>query len=783
MPPELENLLKQVQIEGTLNAKDFVSSIFFTDDSDYVKEFRNDFKNKFVQPLSRELKNVKPEDIKKILDPFGISKSSEGLAEDFKKYRENLKKLLNIDLPEDKNQTPKEKLKDTSVSTALPDKVQDVRPQDIDEQKTFGPKEILIALNDETKLFFLQVFDKIDEFDALHREKSRREYKYYDETLKNQEALIALSEGSGLLGTLAKLLAVGGVAALLVSTFWDSHIQPWLEEKFPNINWNFFDKFEGLVEGIGKFFTLGATGAGGFLLKIQGKVFESIADVLDNSIGSVLKAVLGESAQGGAGALLSGSAKVLSGSFFARIGANLFKGLGAVALKGIPYIGALISLGFAIDRFNKGDYVGGTIDLVGGLVNLIPSAGIPLSLGLAALNTFLDMKYGGTGDTPKENNNKLNFFGDIAKGIYGFLIKVPIIGGMVKGITNFYKFLYNLSAGDMAGTKAALEGMTAFPLLGALPSILLALLDVTSPTVDGGSKMSLPNFLDAFKQRVGKTVLGWFSWLPTSWQKSIAEFMGVPFEGTGDDEFSASNPEVHKKNMDTLKDTNVNQENIDIVLKNRNAALEEYKETMRKKDENDSIVGKYITGKYETYEKMANNLADEVQVLNEKILEYKKENKNFTDEDFKKGVIDSFNSMIKEIEQREKTNGETETVKVEDFYKPASGKSTLIYDQDTGKRYQTASNDDVFALRPDGVFDKALKEIQMVAFDINKNIKNLNESITSTQKQTSPSVFNVNNSSGSGYTGKEYLMENERDAIFNDRVKWLVYSQNIRATT
>jgi hypothetical protein len=783
MPPELENLLRQVQVEGTLNAKDFVSSIFFAEDSDYIKEFRNDFKNKFVQPLSRQLRNVKPEDLKKILDPFGISDSAEDLAEDFKKYRDKIKQFLDIDLPEVDDQTPKEKLKDTNLSAAIPDKVQETN---IGEQKTFGPKITAIEFSDGALEFLHSLGAAIaKQVREGSTENWRMVHDFKNKHLENQEKLISLSEGTGILGTLAKVLAIGGVGALLLSTFWESHIKPWLEETF-DINLDFFNKLEGFVEGIGKFFTMGAVGAGGLILKIQGKVFSSIADVLDNSIGAVLKTILGESAGSGAGKIISGGAKVFSGSFFARIAGNLFKGLSIVALKSIPIIGGLISLGFAIDRFGKGDYIGGVIDLVGGLADLLyftPLAplGLAISLGAAGLNAFLDLKYGGTGDRAAENKAKAGFFGNIASGVFNFLKKIPIIGGMIDGVAGLWNLLYSLAGGDQAGVRSALEQMSNFPLLGTLPSILLAFLDVTdsSYTGEAGNRLSLPNFLQAFKKRVGQTVLRWFSWLPTSWQKSIADFMGVPFNGEEENDTSvASNPQTHKKTIDNLKKTDVNQENIEIALKNRDMAIKDYEETVRKRDEQDGVFGKYITGKYEIYEKMANNLADEIQILNQKIMEYQKENAPYSEDDNNKQIKQKLDQMRDDLRNSQENSDQINSVKVEDFYKPASGKSTLIFDQDSQTKFQTSPNDDVLAMKPNGIFDKSLKDLKLAINEMNKNMvligKGLNEN-----KNINTSSVNISNAT---QNTKEYLFENTRDPIFADRTNWWNLSQRTRST-
>lgn len=792
MPPELENLLKQVQIEGTLNAKDFVSSIFFTEDSDYVRDFRNDFKNKFIQPLSRQLKNFKPEDVRKIIDPFGISKDADDLAEDFKKYRKKIKEFLDMDFPEmdeedsreNFKENLKQKLKNSSVNDAL---TESFKREEIEEQQSFGPKINMITFDDATKDFFKFLFKEMSGYDYKANEEWRKKQTEFSQKyLANQEQLIALSEGTGILGTLAKVLAIGGVGALLLSTFWESHIKPWLEETF-DINLDFFDKFEGFIEAIGKFFTLGATGAGGLLLKIQGKVFTSIADVLDNSIGSVLKFIFGEAGGGTAGKIVAGGASLFSGSFFARLAGNLFKGLSIVALKSIPVIGGLISLGFAYDRFQKGDNVGAVIDLVGGLADILyftPLAplGLAISLGAAGLNAFLDLKYGGTGDRAAESKAKLGFFGDIATSIYKTLIKIPVIGGMIEGVTGLWNLLYSLAGGDTGGAKNALEQMTKFPLLGVLPSILLAFLDITDSPVEQGNQMNLPNFLQSFKKRVGQTVLSWFSWLPTSWQKSIADFMGVPFDGQYNEDQELSSPQSQQNRMTQLKETDVNEENIDIVKKNRDTAMKDFQDALLKKQESDSVSGRYLTNKYETYDKMASNLAEEVNLLNEKIKQYETSQPDY----IKKELDDVKNSVQENLEEMKKLrNQETEkneSVKVDDFYRPASGKSALIFDQNTNTQFQTAPDDDVLAMKPNGIFDKALKEIKMIASDINNNINKLNEVLILGNKQQIPApIVNVAQS-GNGYTGKEYLMDSERDPIFNARVNWWGQAKKVRAT-
>jgi len=784
MPPELENLLRQVQIDGTLSAKDFVTGLFFSEDSDYIKDFRNEFKNRFLEPFSRQLRNLKREDIKKIFDPLGVSDIPDDLTEDFKKYHKKIKDFLKLDLPEINEDSNKDKLKDTNISATVPERTRDLEPTtNIEEQGTFGPKQILVNLNDESKGFFVDLIKNMSYGWTKEEEASNKQMRdYYKKFIENQEEMIALSEGTGILGTLAKVLAIGGVGALLVSTFWESHIKPWMEETF-DINLDFFDKFEGIVEGIGKFFTLGATGAAGFALKLQGQVLTSLADVLDNSITSVLKAVLGEGAESGGAKILSGGAKLFSGSFFARIAGNLFKGASVVALKGIPVIGALISFGFAIDRFQKSDYVGGVIDLVGGLVNLIPGpVGIALSLGVAGLNMFLDMKYGGTGDREKESKAKLGALGDMAKGLYGFLIKIPVIGGMIEGVTGLWNLLYSLAGGDTNGAKKALQQMTNFPLLGALPSILLAFLDVTGSPTEQGQPMNLPNFLQAFKKRVGQTVLSWFSWLPTSWQKSIAEFMGVPFDGTDE---PVNTEQMRKSSLDKMRslpeDAKYTEQGAQKLQTIREDTQESYNKALKEMQDNDTFYGKFLSDRYAQSEEQVKYLSEQLVAINERTQKYHELNPEYVKKELD-GIKTSVQNNLEEMRMlREKDKEKEETVKVDDFYKPASGRPTLIFDQQNKTKFETAPNDDVFAMKPGGFFDTTFKEIKNIIMDVNKNVVYLNDTIHKLKPSQSNNITNISGG-GESNENKDYMLDLSRDPVFNSRVNWWNLSERIKAT-
>jgi hypothetical protein len=54
--------------------KDFVAKLFFSQDQDssYLNNLRSDFKTKFLEPLTAEIRKIRPKDIKKIFDPLGL---------------------------------------------------------------------------------------------------------------------------------------------------------------------------------------------------------------------------------------------------------------------------------------------------------------------------------------------------------------------------------------------------------------------------------------------------------------------------------------------------------------------------------------------------------------------------------------------------------------------------------------------------------------------------------------------------------------------------------------
>jgi len=113
-----------------------------------------------------------------------------------------------------------------------------------------------------------------------------------------------------------------------------------------------------------------------------------------NTIGSVFKSgkLLGD-------LHLGGTVTEIAGRFFKRglmkiAGRTVVTFLGKV-LKKVPGFGALIGLGFAIDRFSKGDIQGGLIDLASGIASTIPGLGTAASIALDIMNAQADLASGG----------------------------------------------------------------------------------------------------------------------------------------------------------------------------------------------------------------------------------------------------------------------------------------------------------------------------------------------------------------------------------------------------
>lgn len=170
-------------------------------------------------------------------------------------------------------------------------------------------------------------------------------------------------------------------------------------------------KGDGLIGGMAKFLAIGGllgfmlTGKSEFLMDMV-KSFKGIK-VFADFFGTISKVGIGVSkiigVLGGAEKLAKSAegavktSKMFSGafksigsafSFMGKVGKGLGVGgkvlgkLGLKALKMIPGVGAILGLVFGIQRFSKGDVVGGLGEIASGLVGLIPGVGTVISMAI-----------------------------------------------------------------------------------------------------------------------------------------------------------------------------------------------------------------------------------------------------------------------------------------------------------------------------------------------------------------------------------------------------------------
>jgi hypothetical protein len=716
--------------------------------------------------------------------------------EDVRKRQEKLQQLEDERM--ERETTAAEEAKKSSLLTAVPDNIKNAKPQEekVDdkkkdglfsrlnegykqftdtfknakkqqedgEQKNLGEKTNRVSFNPEgikilkTLLIPLYTGLNVGALDGKLKELIERQ----------KEIIVNTKPKNGLLDMLGKLLLVGGVAATLVGLFWPK-IKDWLEKKM-GVNLDFLEKFRGIVEGIGKFFTMGGlkiTFGGAF--KVIGGVIKSFGELIETGLTVAFKSIFSGGAAVGEAA--GGIAKAGTGfkGLLPKIAAGLFKGLGATVLKGIPVIGGLISLGFAISRFKSGDWVGGVIDLVGGIANfleLIPGLGLipmAISLGATALNTFLDFKAGGEKNS---QSKKLGAIGGLFLGFWNLLKKIPVIGTVLTFAEGTGQFFTSLITGNMSGVKDGLSKMAEMPFVGLTVWPLLALLD--SAKTDSQGKINgfdLSSFWKNFKMRVGKTILSWFSWLPKSWQKGIADLMGVPFEGGNEkegDEGAGTSQAEKKLASDKAKLADFNlahgekggdakeRAELENAVKQGQGQVDGAKTSGQLEDEKyKKLKVEYESQKteFEKYDKESGNNAPEERMDKQEAMLKSK-----------KALIDyekNKKSTLTAIPQNAPNNNQS--------YQPAPVEPQVSTTPENGiTKMNSALNDNL------------MKTFSMLSDRLATSVGDTSQgpTIINNTTQSAPSHDNT----------KEYLFKPVRDVNYDKRMSWWGNSMNYRAT-
>jgi hypothetical protein len=723
---------------------------------DYLQNLKKEFKDKYVTPTFNKAKdyyskvekkiedtNGKKEIIDQYSDPLGIIE----LREDYKKKTEEILKKnldsLNLNL-NDKPQISN--LSNSNISSVISNKP----VNQFTEQQTLTQKTPEISLTDETIKQLGGVLSGINEQNLK---------RFGRTTVKGEES----SSGDGLLGTLASLLIAGGIGAMLISSFWDKHIKPWLEERV-GIKLDVFDRFEGIVEGIGKFFTMGGLKiAGGWFFNLVGKAFTTFGDLLEGGLKAIFKLGFGDDVVKAGATAAPAAWKTL----IPKIAGGLFRGMGAVAFKTIPIIGSLISFYYAWDRFEKGDTIAGIIDLVGGISNLLvftPLAplALPLSIGASALNAFLDYKAGRGATMEEKQNIKMDYLKDLGFKIYDFIKETPLIGGVISSLEGFVQWSIGIIGGNTGEVKQGLSKMTKFPLFGALPSIMLSLLEASTNNKNEFVGLDVNKFINNLKKDMLKTILGWFpSWFGV--RQAIADFMGVELDGSDkeEDPFAITQTQLNLKNLSNQSKT---------VFKNETeyTPVQKNNEEIQKLKKERDIIQKQLEDSIKQYtnkNRISNDGTENMPQI--PVHEQMELNKKLQDR------LKYLDEQMRVIEEYDKQNSTPNKKQQSDFSFKSLMTSTegnsILFDKNTNTANILHPDDNVLAYKTGGVFDTALKELTLLVQSINKGIYKIPESLENNKSKPS-NVSVVNNSGGSNGNMLDVILSGTRpDSIYNFR--------------
>lgn len=764
-----------------IDSKEFLNLILTSDETgvDYLQNLKKEFKESYVNPVFKKVTDhykkidnvISDEESKKkvlsnIHDPMGVIGLNREYSEKARKILDKQLKDLNLNSVSG-NEKQNTALNNSTVSSVVdPNKFSNK----FQEQQTLTEKNPLISLSDESinKLGLV--------LNGLNVENLKRYGKPIKEKEESQEG------GGGLLSTIGSLLLAGGVGAMLLSVFWSSHIKPWLEEKV-GIKLDIFDKFEGIVEGIGKFFTVGGLQlTSGWLFTLVGKAFTSFGDLLEGGLKAIFKLGFGDD-------VIKEGAKAAPSAFktlLPKIAGGLFKGAGLVAMKGIPIIGSLISFYFAYDRFNKGDTIGGFIDLLNGVSSLVPVVGLPLSIGLSALNAFLDYKAAGVGTTDQQQAGKLSIIGDLASGFYNFVKEIPIIGGVISSIEGFAQFAYSIATGNTGGVKDGLQKMSNFPLLGIFPSIMLSLMNASTNDKNEFTGLDVNKFVSNLKKDTLKTVLGWFpTWFGI--RNKIANYMGIQLDGSDtEDPFAlgeyyddankvigkSSGVKTEAEKLKKETDLTVLTDEFEKTKNELSSTLEKYNKStvpeFKQKSEGLLANSKFLTdftawiggGGKQYYENEAITVKMDAEAEYIKQLQEKLE--------ILQQQIDKNDSVLPQVVNKP-SEVERQDFSFKNLMTSTKGNS-ILYDKNTNTQNVLHPDDNVLTYKTDGVFDMALKELTLLAQSINKGIYKIPESLEK-NKSNASNVSVVNGSGGSSNNNMlDVILSGTRpDSIYNFR--------------
>jgi len=801
---DILEVLSKLEFNGTVDAKTFINQIFFENDQTHLNDLRKSFKTKFLDKFEKQLSSITTKDIDNIFDPLGLSKSVRNIDEikkDLQEYKSKLKKTLKKankdldDLESSKTDNPNDK---PTTPQARSPQVEPPAPTDnsIGEQRTLGEDITTVEFSPKTSAYIDDLFDTYVNKVIDKSDKTNELLENYN---NNNNVLIDRRKGEdgsfimNLLGVAGALLATG-IGISLLAANWEDHVKPWLEDFFEKKGaFDFLDKYKGIGESVGKFFTMGGLNVGGVLFKSLGNLLEFTLNIFTKSgpglassvasdmtllvpkivratsgmIGSVLKYTLGSFFEGGLGAkaAVSGAEGGFK-SLLPKIAGGLFRGMGSVALRGVPIVGTLLSFYFALDRYEKGDYIGALIDVVSGLGDLLyftPLAplALPISLGAAVLNSILD--YNATGKTPEEKQqSKIDFLGGIATGTYNLIKRIPFIGALIRGSEGYMKFgMAMASDGNAGDVISGLKMMEDSPF-SIFPAIFLPFYEAAVSTdALGNKKIKFGNLYVA----LGKKIL---SGMP-DWLKSIvAPFFGI--DSPLDELTAIESPEdLESKIYETERLAKKKQKEIDtggVIDSDREQAQAEV----------DALVERLIDLKEYSRLEKEKQLERNTKRQNDELEKYKR-----MGEEMDKKTYEPTPSIIPKYDKDGKLNprgGQLQWEEEDVDDNEERGKVKII----NGNRIKTTHKDDVtVSAKPNGFIDKGLKDLSNIMKSVDSKLSDLIKVQKTSSASTSPVVINNSTTSNNSNNNKEYLMSAVRDSNWLHRMNYYSASLNLKS--
>jgi hypothetical protein len=737
-----------------IDAGQFIAKMLFGNNENELREtqfnvaFLKDIKKKIEDSASRygkDFEKYSKEQLKQMVDPFGLSdpKTAKDVKDKVATYKNKVNQFLDLTLPEEqknKNDVLKAVL---SSSQFTSEELEKIRNAPIDQPRSG------------------------DEPNSKFRKRTEYEQEGYD-LLKEFQKTIGLG-GTEQRGFDAAETTVGAFSRNAKRDLLEV-LQ--LDKMFDKLSSDIADKMDKKNKDKEK----EGSDYGSMLTKLLG--------------GGVAAAFMG--IVGFASALMSDGAtkgfielagktglRLAFGPMLAKIATKFSLGF----LKRLPIIGSLISFAYSYNDFMRGEFVDGSLQLLSGLVNLVPGVGVPLSLGIDVLQSIMDVKAGEGGTASEKNARKLNLLKDWGNNLYNKLKTVPFISNIIsfgEGFTSLF---------TDGITSSNLDKMSELPLLGIFPAILKTIWEASSWKKGEMPTFNWDTFSNGFSKTIKKAILSWIPDIP-GLRKYVANAMGVDLEGNSTDLGSVSSPigedmrNAYNQPLDEqyIKDTSENfKKELESRIQKYNTNISNVGDQSKRSD--------YL----ETEQYQLKNQADEAKKLLEDSNKLKMEAMNqevakkqkIQQEEYTKATsfINKPAQVINDwlgpawwlpdyedpLQSKKYKQTEEELLKARSQFSILKKQATPVNDitasgsviitDSQGKSYKTDPSDTTISYKEGDLMDKRLKALYSVMSDVNNNISTL---VKITPKENNNNYSNVNISGGQqskGYAATNTILE------------------------